>query len=203
MMKKGIFGGTFDPIHNGHLYIAHEAINRLGLDEVIFMPSGNPPHKTERKKSEASLRFELVKMAIKGESKFSVSSYEIKNSGLSYTYKTVEYFKRLEPQTEWYFITGADCLAELSLWKSVDKILRSCTLVVFNREGYEKEYLIKEKERIEKAYKTEIIFLDVTPFIVSSTGIRNMIKQNKDVSFLMPECVYNTILELQLYNKGV
>ncbi|SKA75430.1 nicotinate-nucleotide adenylyltransferase [Clostridium sp. USBA 49] len=200
MIKKGIFGGTFDPIHNGHLYIAHEAINILKLDYIIFMPSGNPPHKTDKKKTDANIRYELVNMAIKNEKKFILSDFEIKNKGLSYTYKTVEYFKRLEPETIWYFITGVDCLMDINKWKNVDKILENCKLVVFNRIGYNKENILKQKEKIEKIYKKEIIFLDIPLFNVSSTQIKNMIKEGKDVSFLLPTNVYNTILKLNLYN---
>lgn len=201
MIKKGIFGGTFDPIHNGHLYIAHEAINSIGLDKVIFMPSGNPPHKTEKMKTDANLRLKLVEMAVGGENKFSVSPYEVNSKGLSYTYKTMEYFKEIEPETDWYFITGSDCLAELDTWKSVDRILKACTLVVFYREGYNKEDLLKQKKRVEELYKTEIIFLDIKPFPVSSTEIRNRIRKHIDASSLMPSSVYNIILELKLYSK--
>lgn len=202
-MKKGIFGGTFDPIHNGHLYIAHEAMEKIGLDEVVFMPSGNPPHKTEKKKTDAVIRYELVKMAVREENRFTVNSFEIDNLGLSYTYKTVEHFKSLEPDTDWYFITGADCLAELGSWKCVDRILKASTLVVFNREGYNRDYLIAEKKKVEELYKTNIIFLEVKPYPVSSTEIRHLIRKHREVGFLMPSNVYNTILELQLYNEGV
>ncbi|MBL4935202.1 nicotinate-nucleotide adenylyltransferase [Clostridium sp. YIM B02515] len=199
MVKKGIFGGTFDPIHNGHLYIAHEALHRLNLDEVIFMPSGNPPHKTEKRKTDAAIRYEMVKTAVRDEKYFTVSNYEIKNSGLSYTYKTLEHFNNIENDTEWYFITGADCLVELDYWKSVDRILDSCKLVVFNRPGYPKEIILEQKKRVEEKYKKDIIFLDFSLFDISSTSIKKMIKEQKDASYLMPQGVYNIILELQLY----
>jgi len=199
MVKKGIFGGTFDPIHNGHLYIAHEALHRLNLDEVIFMPSGNPPHKTEKRKTDAAIRYEMVKTAVRDEKYFTVSNYEIKNSSLSYTYKTLEHFNNIENDTEWYFITGADCLVELDYWKSVDRILNSCKLVVFNRPGYPKEAILEQKKRVEEKYKKDIIFLDFGLFDISSTSIKKMIREQKDASYLMPQGVYNIILELQLY----
>ena len=201
MSKKGIFGGTFDPIHNGHLYIAHEALNILNLEKVIFMPSGNPPHKTEKQKTDASIRYELVKMAIREEKNFVVSNYEIKNSGLSYTYKTLEYFNSIEPDTEWYFITGVDCLMDLDYWKSVDRILNACKLVVFNRPGYSKESILEQKRSIEKKYNKEIFFLDLNLFDISSTAIKEMIKNGKDASYLLPQGVYNTVIELGLYEK--
>lgn len=202
-MKKGIFGGTFDPVHNGHLYIAHEALHALELDNVIFMPSGNPPHKTDRRKTDASIRYELVKMAIRNEKRFSISRYEIEQAGLSYTYKTVEHFKELEPETKWYFITGADCLVELKYWKSVDRILNACQLVVFNRPGYSKVEILQQKKRVEEEYQKEIIFLDLDLFDISSTAIKSMINEERDASYLLPESVYNTVVELGIYaGKG-
>jgi nicotinate-nucleotide adenylyltransferase len=201
MIKKGIFGGTFDPIHNGHLYIAHEAVNSLKLDKVIFMPSGNPPHKTTNRKTDANIRYELVKMAIREQERFSISSYEIENKGLSYTYKTMEYFKKLESDTEWYFITGADCLVELNLWKNVDRILNACKLVVFNRPGYSRENILSQKEKVEQEYKKEIIFLDLNLFDISSTNIKNLMREGKDASYLLPHGVYNTVKELKLYES--
>lgn len=201
MTRKGIFGGTFDPIHNGHLYIAHEALNSLKLDRVIFMPSGNPPHKTKNRKTDANIRYELVKMAIREEKRFLLSNYEIENKGLSYTYLTMEYFNELEPDTEWYFITGADCLVELNLWKNVDRILNACKLVVFNRPGYSRENILSQKERVEQDYKKEIIFLDLNLFDISSTNIKNLIREGKEASYLLPNSVYNTVKELRLYER--
>jgi nicotinate-nucleotide adenylyltransferase len=203
MIKKGIIGGTFDPIHNGHLYIAHEALHMLSLDSILFMPAGNPPLKTERKKTDASIRYELVKMAIRNEKRFSLSSYEIEQKGISYTYKTMEYLKAVEPETEWHFITGADCLINLSLWKNVERILEACRLVVFNRPGFTKENILQQKKKIEEHYKKEILFLDLNLLEISSTAIKNMIKEGRDVSYLLPESVYNTVLELGIYSRGV
>jgi nicotinate-nucleotide adenylyltransferase len=202
MIKKGIFGGTFDPIHNGHLYIAHEALHRLALDSILFMPAGNPPLKTGRKKTDASIRYELVKMAIRREKRFSLSSYEIEEKGVSYTYKTLDHFKAIEPETEWYFITGADCLVSLNLWKNVERILEACKLVVFNRPGFAKEDILLQKKKVEEHYKKEIIFLDLNLFDISSTAIKHMIKQGRDASYLLPESVYNTALELGIYSEG-
>jgi nicotinate-nucleotide adenylyltransferase len=203
MIKKGIIGGTFDPIHNGHLYIAHEALHMLELDSILFMPAGNPPLKTEKKKTDASIRYELVKMAIRNEKRFALSSYEIEQKGISYTYKTMEYLKAVEPETEWHFITGADCLINLSLWKNVERILEACRLVVFNRPGFTKENILQQKKKIEEHYKKEILFLDLNLLEISSTAIKNMIKEGRDVSYLLPESVYNTVLELGIYSQGV
>lgn len=199
MANKGLFGGTFDPIHFGHLYIAQEALHRLRLDNILFMPSGNPPHKTTKNKTDANIRYELVKMAIKDEEKFVLSSYEIDNKGLSYTYKTLEYLKWKEPDTKWYFITGVDCLMELDLWKNVADIFKLSTLVVFNRSGYKKEEILYQKKAVEEKYNVEIIFLDINPVDISSTEIKNMLKEGRSVSHLLPLNVFNKIVELDLY----
>lgn len=199
MANKGLFGGTFDPIHFGHLYIAQEALHRLRLDNILFMPSGNPPHKTTKNKTDANIRYELVKMAIKDEEKFVLSSYEIDSKGLSYTYKTLEYLKWKEPDTKWYFITGVDCLMELDLWKNVADIFKLSTLVVFNRSGYKKEEILYQKKAVEEKYNVEIIFLDINPVDISSTEIKNMLKEGKGVSHLLPLNVFNKIVELDLY----
>jgi len=199
MIKKGIFGGTFDPIHNGHLSIAYEAMNYLELSKILFMPSGNPPHKVKTDKADASIRYELIKMAIRDEKHFEINSYEIERKELSYTYITVEHFKKLEPDTLWYFITGVDCLMELDTWKSADRIFNCCNLVVFNRPGFSLDDIIKEKEKNEKIYGREIIFIDLPLLDISSREIKKKVKEGKRVDYLMPEGVYNTIMEMGLY----
>lgn len=199
MIKKGIFGGTFDPIHNGHLYIASEALYRLGLDKVIFMPSGNPPHKSNKEITDGSIRYELVKMAIRDKSFFEVSDYEIRKKGLSFTYETMEYLKKNEYNVKLFFITGADCLMDLDLWKNVDRILNACTLVVFGRPGYNKNELLEQKKKIEDRYGKEIIFMDLLLLDISSSNIREDIRNGKVIDYFLPQGVYNSIVELGLY----
>ncbi|MFL0247446.1 nicotinate-nucleotide adenylyltransferase [Candidatus Clostridium stratigraminis] len=201
MPNKGLFGGTFDPIHFGHLYIAEEALYMLNLDNILFMPTGNPPHKTNREITEAYIRYELVSMAIKGEERFNLSSFEIDEKGLSYTYKTLDYLNKKEPETNWFLITGVDCLMELDTWKNVDEIFKLCTLVVFNRLGYEKDNILKQKKIVEERYNIKIIFLDINPLDISSTSIKKLLKEGRNVNHLLPLNVLNTISELGLYKE--
>lgn len=203
MIKKGIFGGTFDPIHIGHMYIASQAMWSLGLDKVIFMPSGIPPHKSHKGITDSELRFEMVNLAISKNKNFEISDYEIEKSGYSYTYETVEYFKSLEgDDTELYFITGCDCLFDLGGWRNVDRIMKACKFVVFNRPGYNYEEIQQQKRMVEEKYESSIIFLDLLLLDISSTYIRNSIKEGKDISFFLPSEAAELIKEKGLYQEG-
>lgn len=199
-MKKAIFGGTFDPIHNGHLYIASEALKTLNLSKLIFMPSGNPPHKTIKNVTDANIRYELIKLAISDNPLFEVSDYEIKEQGLSYTYKTLNYFHNLEPNTEWYFITGADCLMDLYLWRNVQQILDVCKFVVFQRPGFAEEALEIQKSRVEETFNSDILVLKSELKDISSTDIRNKISAGKDTIDMIPKKVSEAINKYKLYS---
>lgn len=199
MIKKGIFGGTFDPIHNGHIHIAYEAMEQLKLDEVIFLPSGIPPHKQNSGITDPYLRYEMVKMAVREEKRFKVSRIEIESKKINYTYKTLEMIKSIDNSSELYFITGADCLMELDTWKEVGKILLNCSIVVFNRGGYELKEIIKRKEEVEKKYNTHVIFLKSPILDISSSYIKNAVKQGKDISCYLPQNVCYAIKEWGLY----
>lgn len=199
MVKKAIFGGTFDPIHNGHLHVAYEALERFDLDNIIFMPSGNQPLKINKPVTNAEIRYEMVNSVINNEPKFNISRYEIDKKGLSYTYETLEYFNRLEKNTEWYFLTGADCLVDIYMWKNVPRILELCKFLVFSRGGYSAEKLYKQKEKAEKDFQKEILLLNIPALDISSTNIRERIKQNKNVSYLMPEAICEIIKQFNLY----
>ncbi|MGG7076471.1 nicotinate-nucleotide adenylyltransferase [Clostridium sardiniense] len=200
MKKYGIIGGTFDPIHNAHLYIAYEAKVKLGLDKVIFIPNGSPPHKTLSNVTGASLRYEMVKEAIKDFEDFEVSDYEIEKRELSYTYKTLKHFNSDDVML--YFITGADCLVDLDKWKNVSEIFSLCNFVVFTRPGFKEEDLQKEKEEAERKYNGRIIFLNILDLEISSTDIRRRIREGKKVDFFVPKEVLKIIEREKLYGKG-
>ncbi len=199
MMRKGIFGGTFDPIHNGHLHIVYEALYNLNLDKIIFMPSGNPPHKTDKVITDAWIRYKLIEEVIRNEKRFEISDYEICKKGLSYTYETLRYLNKLEPDTQWYFITGVDCLMNLYTWKNIQGILNSCKFVVFIRNGYNREDILRQKQEVENIYEKEIIFLELPILDISSTSIREKIKCGKNISYLLPQKAEMLIESMNLY----
>lgn len=198
MNKIGIIGGTFNPIHLAHLYIAYEAKCQLNLDKVIFMPAGSPPHKKNEDILEASLRYKMVQEAIKNYEDFEISNYEIEKEGFSYTYETLENFKSKDNIL--YFITGADCLINIEKWKSPDRIFKTSNLVVFNRPGYDKESLKLQKNEIEKKYNTSINFLDIMNLEISSSMIRSRIENGKRIDFFVPNTVLGFIRENNIYN---
>ena len=199
MKRYGIIGGTFDPIHYAHLYIAYEAKLQLNLDEVIFMPAGIQPFKVENNVTDSLLRYNMVKEAIKPYEEFSVSTYEIEKEGLSFTYETLEHLKnKLGEECELFFITGADCLMSIDRWKEVSKILSLCTFVVFSRGGFDNEVLNKRKEEIEGIFKCNIIILKLKQLEISSTDIRDRVKNGKRIDFFVPEEVKKLIIENDL-----
>ncbi|GAA0077336.1 nicotinate-nucleotide adenylyltransferase [Clostridium sp. CTA-5] len=199
MKRYGIIGGTFDPIHYAHLYIAYEAKKQLDLDEVIFMPAGNPPHKDGKCITDASLRYEMVNLAIQDYNEFSISSYEIEKNGLSFTYQTLEHLKSKD--RELFFITGADCLIDIEKWENVSKILSLCNLVVFTRGGINNDQLIKQEEYIQKKYEVDITVLKLNQLEISSTDIRKRIKDKERIDFFVPNSVVNFIEKNELYRE--
>jgi len=205
MKRYGIIGGTFDPIHYAHLYIAYEAKEQLNLDKVIFMPAGKQPLKVDNIITDSELRYEMVKAAIEPFKEFSISSYEIEKGGLSFTYETLEYFKgnSVGQEKELFFITGADCLFTIEKWKETKKIFSLATLVVFSRGGINSEEMIQRKQLIEEKYDGKIIFLDLKQLEISSTEIRSLVNRNKRIDFFVPPKVVDIIYEKGLYiNKN-
>ncbi len=197
--KVDDIGGTFDPIHLAHIYIAEEAKKKLNLDKVIFMPAGIQPLKTDKKVTEASLRLEMVQKAIEGKIGFEVSDYEIKKEGKSYTYKTLEHFYK--EYKDLYFITGADCLLDIDKWKEIEKIFSLCKFVVFTRPGYNNNELVNKKRFVEEKYNGDIILLEVPGIHISSTEIREKIINNEKVDDILPAVVLDIIKEKGLYRE--
>lgn len=198
-MKKAIFGGTFDPIHIGHIHIAYEALYNLHLDKILFMPAGNPPNKINKKITDAKIRYALVEKAVENETNFEISNYEINKKENSYTYETLELFSELERNVEWYFLIGGDSLMDLKNWKNVDRLLNSCKLVVYNRAGFAVQKVLKQKDYLEQKFGNEITFLDMPIIDISSTNIRKGIKEGRNINYLLPKGVDRIIDKLQLY----
>ena len=187
-MKIGILGGTFNPIHIGHLILAEEAREKLGLDRVIFVPAYFPPHKENSDIAPARERLAMVKIAIRGNKNFLASDIEIKRDGRSYTIDTIKEFKKRYPGDELYFIIGSDLLKYLDEWKDLSEIIRMVEFIVATRPGY-------ALEKIPSYIKT----LPIRAVDVSAYEIRECIKENKSFRSLVPEGVFNYINKKGLY----
>lgn len=199
MKKYGIMGGTFNPIHLAHLYIAYEAKEQLNLDKIIFIPTGNPPHKRNNHIIAAELRYYMVREAIEDYEDFTISDYEISKEGYSYTFETLKHFK--EDDVQLFFIAGGDSLDYVDKWKNTEEILSNCTFVVFNRGNFDKETLREKKTYLEGKYNADIIVFDIINMDISSSIIRDRIKENKRVDFFLPSKVLSYIQNNNLY-KG-
>ncbi|MCU0652541.1 MAG: nicotinate-nucleotide adenylyltransferase [Candidatus Omnitrophica bacterium] len=187
-MKIGILGGTFNPLHIGHLILAEEAREKLCLDKIIFVPAALPPHKSDTEIALARARYEMIKLAIKGNEYFSVSDLEIKRPGRSYTIETVKELSRVYPKDELYFISGSDLLKYLAEWKDLNEIIKIVKFVVATRPGYPLEDI--------PAYIQTVAIRAVD---VSAFEIRECIKKGLSFRYLVPDAVFNYIRRKRLY----
>ncbi len=190
-MKIGILGGTFNPIHIGHLILAEEAREKIGLNRIIFVPAYLPPHKDNSDIAVAKARLEMVKLAIKENRYFLASDAEITRDGRSYTIDTIKEFKKRYSQDELYFIIGSDLLKYLDEWKDLGEIISMVKFIVATRPGY-------PLSKIPSYIKTVAIrAVDISGF-----EIRERVKENKSFRYLVPEEVYNYIVRKGLYKSS-
>ncbi|MFQ5706251.1 MAG: nicotinate-nucleotide adenylyltransferase [bacterium] len=193
-MRIGLYGGTFDPIHNAHLIIAEYVKEELDLQKVIFVPSAFPPHKQIY--VDAQFRFEMVKLATSDNLGFTISDVEMNRQGVTYSVDTIAFFKdQLKvPREHLFWIIGSDNLFSFHRWKSPEKILQLCTLVVFPRS---RDNLANLPEQIDEK---EIIYLQDAPFIeISSTTVRQFVQNRRSIKYLVPPAVEAYILSNKLY----
>lgn len=197
MIKTGIMGGTFNPVHNAHLFIAECAREQFGLETVWFMTSGNPPHKRDEKIIDARLRQEMVIRAIEDNPYFEVCSYEVDSERYSYTANTLENFSEMYPDREFYFIIGADSLEQMLTWYKPEVIAARCVILVFAREGSaELDALVKERANELCA---DIRIIDAPMLDISSSMVRERIRSDKSIRYIVPHSVEEYIRENHLY----
>jgi nicotinate-nucleotide adenylyltransferase len=197
ILKYGIMGGSFNPIHNAHIHMAEDVMSALCLDRIVFIPTGVPPHK-KLEDIEACHRLEMTKLATAGNDKFEVFDIEILNQGTSFTVDTVGKLKLLYPDIEFYFITGADSILDIPKWKDPHKLMSLCKFVCVKRPNYSDDLEIKIQEIINK-FGGEIIIVEGSMLDISSTEIRISVKKNKSIEDLVHEAVNRYIKENNLY----
>jgi nicotinate-nucleotide adenylyltransferase len=210
--RTGVLGGTFDPLHLGHLRAAEVVRDALGLDKVLFVPASTPPHKTSPV-TNADHRFRMLERALSGEPFFEVSRLELDRGGRSYTIDTLEALAAGSKGSRFFFVTGTDAFSEIRTWKSWKRLLDAHWFVVHERPGFPIEAvedvlpegvssLVLEESALEPGTEPRVLFLRRPMLKVSSTEIRRSIRENRSIRFLVPDAVADYIRENRLYLNG-
>ncbi len=201
-MRIGLMGGTFDPIHIGHLILGETAYEQFHLDQVVYMPAGNPPHKQHREgRATNEERFEMVKMAIADNPHFQISDFEMTEDGYSFTYRTLETLKKMHPEDSFFFIIGADSLFDFDLWRNPQRICNACTLVVATRNHTPEERLDAQIEHVREKYGASIEKMDSENIDCSSKMIRSWVAEGRSIRYYVPESVHTFIEEHGIYRQ--
>ncbi len=198
--RIGIIGGTFDPIHYGHLILAEHVRNKVGLDKVVFIPAKIPPHKQGRQITASRNRYEMVELAIASNPMFEASDIEISSDEVSYTIHTLEKLINFYGEsTDFYFITGSDTIFEIEQWFEFEKLLKSAGFVVGKRPGFKESPLGSHVAYLNKKYGARISIVDIPEVDISSTDIKNRIRDQQSIKYLLPEIVEKYIIDNKLY----
>lgn len=199
--RIAVMGGTFDPIHMGHLVTAEAVRHEYAIDEVVFVPTGNPPHKSSVSITSAEHRYLMTVLATAANEHFHVSRIEIDRKGTTYTVDTIKELQTLYGKnTEIYFITGADAIHEILTWKNSEELLTLCTFVAVTRPGYKKQALMEKVEELKNKYNSPIKFLEVPALSISSSEIRYRVKDQRPIKYLVTSSVENYIGKHHLYS---
>ena len=201
MKKVGIIGGTFNPIHIGHLIMAERAYEEFELDEILFIPEGISYFKDQSTILDKKTRIALTGEAIGDNPHFALSTIECDRAGNSYTYETLEELKSKNPDTQYYLIIGADSLVQMELWQKPENILRDAIILVAKRQGPTTQEFLDKMEDIKTKYNADIRVIPCTYIDISSTEIRERVKSGKSIRYLVPEVTENYIRKHHLYEK--
>ncbi|RKY42983.1 MAG: nicotinate-nucleotide adenylyltransferase [Candidatus Makaraimicrobium thalassicum] len=191
-MKIGLFGGTFDPVHTGHLVLAQECWHSLALDKVIFIPAYVPPHKDMEGGASAADRLNMLRCALEGDERFEISTYEIDRGGKSYSIDTIRHFRqKFSGDDGLFFLAGADSAESLSTWKDVDEILRLTHFVIATRPGWGQN----------SPYEQDVRRIVIPGMDISSSVIRDRIRRRQPIDYLVPSAVVRYIRNKGLYRE--
>lgn len=200
--KVGIMGGTFDPIHIGHLILGESAYQQFSLDKILFMPSGNPPHKKHRDGGASNEeRVEMVRRAIASNEHFELSLVEMHEQGYIYTKETLKRLKEENPDTDYYFILGADSLFNFETWKEPQEICRLCTIVAAVRDHLPMPELDRQIEYVKEKYQADIRKLKSLNIDIASSTIRSWVAEGRSCRYYVPEAVIEYMSEHDIYKK--
>jgi nicotinate-nucleotide adenylyltransferase len=197
--RMGILGGTFNPIHLGHLLVAQDALEQLGLDCVKFIPSATPPHKTPEALASGRDRMHMIHLAIAGNKRFEGDDIEIKRGGKSYSVDTLTELTRRDPRSDFYFIIGADSLRELHLWREVQRLVQLCTFVTVPRPGFKAAPVVDPRLDAPTRRCLRQNVLRGHACDISSRDIRARVAKGQSIRYLVPDAVYECIRRRRLY----
>ncbi|MDS1029422.1 nicotinate-nucleotide adenylyltransferase [Bacillota bacterium LX-D] len=195
----GIMGGTFDPIHYGHLVTAEAARETFNLEKVFFVPSGKPPHKKAYSVTEARHRYLMTILAVVTNPYFEASSIEFDRAGYSYAIDTVKEFKQRYTGTEIFFITGADAILEILTWKNVDELMQLCHFIAATRPGTKMKEITAFLKKLPTVLQKKIHLLEIPALAISSTDIRRRVAEGRTIKYLLPEPIEQYIVKNNLY----
>lgn len=192
-------GGTFNPIHNGHLALARKAREQFALDEVLFMPCGEPYMKAAQEVEPGQVRADMTALAIQDEPFFSLSVIELEHHGNTYTYETLEYLRRENPDTEYYFIMGADNLFQITQWAMPERIFANCHILAAVRDDKTIADMEVQIRHLQQEYHASIYLLKTDCMDISSSAIRRKLAEGESIEKYVPESVRSYIMEKGLY----
>nr|WP_143109683.1 nicotinate-nucleotide adenylyltransferase [Corynebacterium sp. NML130628] len=195
--RVGVMGGTFDPIHNGHLVAASEVADRFDLDEVVFVPTGEPWQKADRQITDSEDRYLMAVIATASNPRFSVSRVDIDRAGPTYTLDTLRDLRALLPQADLFFITGADALASIMSWRDWDLMFDLAQFVGVTRPGYELSESFLPEDLQERVH-----LIEIPAMAISSTGCRDRAREGRPVWYLVPDGVVQYIAKNDLYRSS-
>lgn len=199
--RIGILGGTFNPIHYGHLFMAEYAREACSLDKVLFIPTGVSYMKKAADILPGEERMRMLELSIESNPYFEVSDIELKRKGNTYTFETLESLKSQYPASELFFIVGADCLFTIENWYKPERIFANCTLLAAGRNHAAREALEEKKKQLEKKFQAHIILLDFPTMDISSTTIRENMYSGKSIRYMVQEKVYDYIYRNGFYQR--
>lgn len=197
--KVGILGGTFDPIHTGHLILAEAAYESFSLDYVLIMPNGNPPHKAGQVNATMEQRTRMVELAVADNPHLKVSDFEKTPQDYHYTYETLEFLKKEHPDTDYYFILGADSLVHFYTWMEPRRICEACSILAATRDHMESEELTARIQELSRVFGAHIYPMETPNIDISSNMIRERVRTGRSIRYYVPEAVEEYIYKKELY----
>lgn len=201
MKKIGIMGGTFNPIHNGHLFLAENAYEQIGLDQILFMPSKNPPHKAKPVMVTDQQRVDMINLAIQDNPHFALSTLELERDGYTYTADTLKLLMEGKGEVRYYFIVGADSLFMMHQWYQPQVIFELCSVVAAGRDHVDWEELTTQAKRLKEQFHADLQLISMPTIQIASADIRSRVSLNKSIRYYVPDGVAQYINQHRLYRN--